>query len=312
MSVPASSFRLALATSAMYPGVYPDDVYFVDVLERLGIQATPCVWNDAAVDWTAFDAVLVRTAWDYFEHYATFLAWLDTLDRIGVPMINDSRLIRWNSEKRYLLDIEQQGVSIIPTRVAPAGTLPDVLPSMSAQDVVIKPTVSGGAWHTLRGTVGTAAFQQALARLPAELDYLVQPFVPEIASNGEWSLLYFGGRYSHAVIKYPATGDYRVQQQHGGTAREAEPDAIVVSAADKALAAVTELGHREHAYVRVDGVVVNGQFRVMELELIEPLLHLAIRPDAAEKFAEHILDRLRRLPNKHDRPEVAAKVGGTA
>lgn len=312
MSAPASSFRLALATSAMYPGIYPDDVYFVDVLERLGIQATPCVWNDAAVDWTAFDAVLVRTVWDYFEHYAAFLAWLDTLDRLGVPMINDSRLIRWNSEKRYLLDIEQQGVAIIPTRVARAGTLPEVLPSMSEQDVVIKPTVSGGAWHTLRGTVGETAFQQALALLPAELDYLVQPFVPEIASNGEWSLLYFGGRYSHAVIKHPASGDYRVQQQHGGTAKEAIPDVSVIQAADKALAAVTELGHREHAYVRVDGVVVNEQFHVMELELIEPLLHLTIRPDAAEKFAEHIFHRLRHLPNRHDHPAIAANVGGSA
>jgi glutathione synthase/RimK-type ligase-like ATP-grasp enzyme len=308
----ASAFRLAIATSAMYPGVYPDDVYFVEVLERLGIQVVPCIWNDPTVDWAAFDAVLVRTVWDYFKHYASFLAWLDTLDRLDVPMINDSRLIRWNSEKRYLLDIEQQGIPIIPTRVARAGMLSEVLQSMQSRDVVIKPTVSGGAWHTLRGTVGTAAFQEALALLPTELDYLVQPFVPEIASNGEWSLLYFGGRYSHAVIKHPAAGDYRVQTEHGGTAMEIVPDASIVEAADKALAAVAELGHREQTYVRVDGVMVNGQFHIMELELIEPMLHLAIRPDAAETFAGRVLDRLRCPPKRPGRATGAAKVEGTS
>jgi glutathione synthase/RimK-type ligase-like ATP-grasp enzyme len=312
MSVSLSGSRLAIATCSLFPAAHPDDVYFVEVLARLGAQPTFCRWNDPAVDWAAFDAVLIRTVWDYFQHYTVFLTWLDTLDRLGVPTINDAHLIRWNSEKRYLLDLEQQGVPIIPTNVAPAGKLSESLHSMLGQDVVIKPTVSGGAWHTVRGTVGSADFQQALARLPAHLDYLVQPFVPEIASLGEWSLLYFAGTYSHAVIKYPAAGDYRVQQEHGGTATQIVPDAAIVNAADKALAATTALGHREQAYVRVDGVVVNGQFRIMELEFIEPLLHLTIRPDAAERFAEHVVDRLHRLKNGHANQTVSAKTGGTS
>jgi glutathione synthase/RimK-type ligase-like ATP-grasp enzyme len=310
MSVSLSGYRLAIATCSLFPTVHPDDVHFVSELERLGVQPTFCIWNDPAVDWSAFDAVLIRTVWDYFQHYSAFLSWVDTLDRVGVPAINDTRLIRWNSEKRYLLDLERQGVPIIPTRIGRGGRLSEVLPSMSAQDVVIKPTVSGGAWHTLRGKVGSADFQQALALLPTHLDYLVQPFVPEIASHGEWSLLYFAGVYSHAVIKYPAVGDYRVQEQHGGSATQTVPDAAIVSAADKALAAVATLGYREQAYVRVDGVMVDGQFRIMELEFIEPFLHLAIRPDAAERFAAHIVDRLHRLKNDRDSQTVSANVGG--
>ncbi len=310
MSVSLSGSRLAIATCSLYPTVYPDDVYFVDVLKRLGVQPTFCIWNDPAVDWAAFDAVLIRTVWDYFQHYAAFLAWLDMLDRLGVPTINDTRLIRWNSEKRYLLDLEQQGVPIIPTRVAHGGNVSEILQSMSGQDVVIKPTVSGGAWHTLRGKVGSADFQQALARLPTHLDYLVQPFVPEIASHGEWSLLYYAGTYSHAVIKYPAAGDYRVQTEHGGTAAQTAPDAAIVNAADKALAAVAALGHKEQAYVRVDGVMVGGQFCIMELEFIEPLLHLTIRPDAAERFAQHVADRLYRLQHERDNEATSAKRGG--
>lgn len=295
MSASRSGFRLALASCAQFPSVHPDDVYFVSVLERLGIETAVCVWNDPAVDWTAFDAVLIRTVWDYFKHYAAFLAWLDTLDRLGVPTINDTQLLRWNSEKCYLLDIEQEGVAIIPTRVAPAGQLRQVLSSVAQQELVIKPSVSGGAWHTVRGTPGDASFEQAVAQLPAELDFLIQPFVPEIASRGEWSLLYFAGTYSHAVLKLPAAGDYRVQDEHGGVATQTMPDISVVQAADKALAAVAALGHREQAYARVDGVVIDDQFRIMELELIEPLLHLAIRPEAAERFAAHVLERLLRL-----------------
>jgi glutathione synthase/RimK-type ligase-like ATP-grasp enzyme len=310
MSVSLSGSRLAIATCSLYPTVYPDDVYFIDALKHLGVQPTFCIWNDPAVDWAAFDAVLIRTIWDYFQHYAAFLTWLDTLDQLGVPTINDTRLIRWNSEKRYLLDLEQQGVPIIPTRVAHGGKVSEALQSMSGQERVIKPTVSGGAWHTVRGRVGNADFQQALARLPTHLDYLVQPFVPEIASHGEWSLLYFAGTYSHAVIKYPAAGDYRVQTEHGGTATQIVPDAAIVDAADKALAAVAALGHAEQAYVRVDGVMMEGQFRIMELEFIEPLLHLTIRPDAAERFAQHIADRLHRLQNERNNRAASAKCSG--
>lgn len=308
MSVSHTGLRVAIATCAQFPSLYADDVYFVSVLERLGVEPVVCVWNDPSVDWAAFDAVLVRTVWDYFQHYAAFLAWLDTLDQLGVPAINDTRLIRWNTDKRYLLDIEQAGVPIIPTRLIPAGRLPEALLSATKGERVIKPSVSGGAWHTVRGTPGDAAFDQAVAQLPQDLDFLVQPFIPEIASHGEWSLLYFAGSYSHAVIKHPASGDYRVQEQHGGVAKQAIPDAAIVHAADKALAAVATLGHREQAYARVDGVMVGGQFRIMELELVEPLLHLAIKPEAAERFAAHVLERLCGL----GRQRSAASSGSTS
>jgi glutathione synthase/RimK-type ligase-like ATP-grasp enzyme len=167
-----------------------------------------------------------------------------------------------------------------------------VLAAMPGQVVVIKPSISGGAWHTLRGTVGDAAFAAAVAQLPRDCDYLVQPFVPEIVSDGEWSLLYFAGAFSHAVIKRPAAGDYRVQGEHGGSAEPAQVDAATLAAADRALAAVAALGHGDHAYVRVDGVVSGGRFLVMELELIEPFLHLAAHPAAAERLAQDVAARL--------------------
>lgn len=293
-----SDFRLAVASSRQFPAVHPDDLHLVASLERLGVQSTVCIWNDPQVDWTAFDAVLIRTIWDYFEHYEAFRAWLDMLDRLDVATINDTNTLRWNSDKRYLLDLERQGVPGIPTDVAHGNRLQEIVSSMPGREIVIKPTVSGGAWHTVRGKVGAADFQEAIERLPAKLDYLVQPFVPDIASNGEWSLMFFDGAYSHAVLKRPTEGDYRVQEQHGGRTAPATPDNHVVEAASNVLAASAALGHRELAYARVDGVVVNGRFLVMELEVIEPSLFLAQRPDAAEHFAQQLVERLQRLASR--------------
>lgn len=294
MSHALAARRLAIATSRELAAIQPDDAHLTATLEQLGLELTVCVWNDPQVDWSRFDAVLIRTVWDYFKHHAAFLGWLDTLDGLGVPTINDTAVLRWNSDKRYLLELAERGVAVIPTRLCHAGGLPEVVQAMAGGEVVIKPAVSGGAWHTVRGIAGDAGFDARMAALPRELDYLVQPFVPEIV-QGEWSLLYFAGGFSHAVIKHPAAGDYRVQGEHGGSTREATPDAGTLAAAARALQALAAIGHGDHAYVRVDGVVTADGFRVMELELIEPFLFLGAHPAAAERLAREVAARVHRL-----------------
>jgi glutathione synthase/RimK-type ligase-like ATP-grasp enzyme len=285
-------YRLALATSAVITGIHPDDAHLVVSLNRLGIETTACIWNDASVDWTRFDAVLIRTTWDYFKLYPAFRQWLE---RLPIPAINDTRLLQWNSDKRYLHDLERRGVAIIPTRIAAAKDLRETLATMQAREVVVKPTVSGGAWHTLRGVVGEAAFDLAVTQLPQDLDYMVQAFVPEVVGNGEWSLLFFDGHYSHAVLKRAASGDYRVQADFGGSTEAIEPGAGLIASAQQALTATAAIGHADQAYARVDGVMVDGRFLLMELEMIEPLLFLKHRPDAAERFAGNLRQRLEAL-----------------
>lgn len=289
MSSAQITHRLALATSAIFPEFHPDDVHLVDSLRYLGVEPTPCIWNDPAVAWTHFDAVLIRATWDYFKHYAAFRQWLA---RLPIPSINDTRLLQWNSDKHYLLDLEQQGVAVIPTRIAAAKDLRGILAELSGREVVVKPTVSGGAWHTLRGVVGETAFDQSVTQLPQDLDYMVQAFVPEIVRSGEWSILFFDGEYSHAVLKRAATGDYRVQADFGGSTEAMQPSAAIIANAQQALAATAAIGYTNQAYARVDGVIVDGCFLLMELEMIEPLLFLKNRPDAAERFAANLRRRL--------------------
>jgi len=281
--------RLAIATSVAEPDIHLDDKPLATSLRRFGVETIACIWNDPAVDWAKFDAVLIRSIWDYFKHYASFKKWLAQLP---VSTINNKELLLWNSDKRYLVELEKYGVPIIPTQIVSASQLQSTLATMPGREVVIKPTVSGTAWHTVRGVAGEPAFDQIVAQLPPDFDYLVQPYVPEIASEGEWSLLFFDGEYSHAVIKRPKAGDYRVQSDYGGISLAAEPDAELIASAGSVLEAAAAIGHADVAYARIDGVVSQGQFLLMELEMIEPFLHLGNRADASERFAANLFKRL--------------------
>ncbi|GAA3100988.1 glutathione synthase/RimK-type ligase-like ATP-grasp enzyme [Kribbella aluminosa] len=279
--------RIALATSAELAGLHPDDRPLLDALRAHDLEPVVEVWTDPSVDWSAYDAVLLRTVWDYFQLYAEFTEWLAQLDKADVPVLNDTGLVRWNSDKQYLLELRERGVSIVPSQVAAGALLREVVAGLTGRQIVIKPTVSGNALHTVRGVAGSPELEQTLADLP-DLVYLVQPFVPEIQSEGEWSLLFFDGEFSHAVVKRPADGDYRVQESYGGQTALTDPPAAVL---EGARAALTASGPAP-VYARVDGVVVNHRFLLMEIELIEPSLFFQQSPAAVHKLAAAVAGRL--------------------
>lgn len=287
------AFRLAIATCAAMPDLHDDDRRLLAALIDAGVDARPCVWNAAEVGWSDFDAVLLRSTWDYFEHYAEFRDWLDALP---VPTINPLPVLRWNSDKHYLAELGTQGIAIVPTRFCNRAQLPAALDAFERREVVVKPRVSGGAWHTVRGVVGEPALTRAVSALPLSLDLMLQPFQPEIVSAGEWSLLFFGGAFSHAVLKRPARGDYRVQAQYGGSAELSSPPDAILAAARAALAAsVSATGGPPIDYARVDGVIVDGRFLLMEIELIEPYLHLGVHVPAAARLATVLRERLAQI-----------------
>ena len=247
------------------------------------------------IDWSRFDAVLMRSTWDYHTRYAEFIAWLERLQALRVPTINSTALLRWNSDKRYLLQLPAFDVDIVPTQITPGSELIRALDHVHGREVIVKPTVSASAWCTVRGLVGSAELAGAVANLPVNLDYLVQPFVAEVALEGEWSLLFFDGAYSHAVLKRPAQGDYRVQREFGGTTESISPDDATIAAAERAVRAVESLGYERTAYARIDGVRSGGRFLIMEVEMIEPFLFLSRASMAPQRFAEAILAALTRV-----------------
>jgi glutathione synthase/RimK-type ligase-like ATP-grasp enzyme len=233
--------------------------------------------------------VLLRSVWDYHTRYVEFAEWLGLLDKAEVPVFNDSDLVRWNADKSYLLELRERGVAIVPTQIAAGPCLREVIAGLTGQEIVVKPTVGANALQTIRGIAGSDELSRAMDDLPDAV-YLVQPFLPEIQSEGEWSLLFIDGEFSHAVLKRPADGDYRVQLVLGGTSALTEAPSVVREAAAAALAAVDT--RRAPLYARVDGVVTGGRFLLMELELIEPYLYLLDFPAADDKLATALAARL--------------------
>ena len=252
---------IALATCDWLPELDPDDA---PLRAALGDVAEPAVWSDPDVDWSGYDAVMIRSVWDYFTRHDEFMAWLD---RVPVPTWNPIDTLRWNSEKSYLRQLEAAGVRTIPT--AWEGEVP-------WDDAIIKPTIAGGSLGLRRAEKGE----------PIAPGQMAQPFLPDIVSAGELSLIFFDGEFNHAIRKIPAEGDIRVQPEHGGRVEPAEPTPAEMAAAEQVLAAA----ERDLLYARVDFV---GDSLLIELEAIEPRFFFEYAPAGAEQpLVEALLRRV--------------------
>lgn len=269
---------------------YPEDwdwAYEVEaaVLLRAGFSVEARPWTEPG-DLTGFDLIMPLVAWGYHQDPARWHALLDRLESEGAPVLNPVPLLRWNSDKRYLAELGTRGIHVIPTRLV---TRLDEAAMADARaefgdELVIKPPVSASAYGTHRlGPDDT---------LPADSrgqEMLVQPFLRSVAEEGEYSCLLFGGRFSHAIVKRPKAGDYRVQPHLGGSEQPCPPPEGAIELAHEALAAAPA----DAVYARVDMVRDNeGKLAIIELELIEPALWLQHAPDGGESFARTLRKRL--------------------
>jgi len=279
--------RIALATSAKLPTLNDDDRLLIPALAELGLAAVPAVWDSPEMCWEEFQSVVVRSCWDYHHRREEFLAWVARLEHARVSVWNPPAVLRWNSHKGYLRDLAARGVPIVPTRWLERGTpvgLARLLRDAAWSDAVVKPAVSASAHGTWRTSFETAsADQRQLDELLRAGDVMVQPFMSEVRDAGEWSFLFLGGRFSHAVLKRPGAGagDYRVQWEFGGTADAMVPPGNLVADAEAVMTAVPG----NPLYARVDGVERDGRLVLMELELIEPHLFLGWDAGAPGRLA---------------------------
>jgi hypothetical protein len=247
------------------------------------------VWDARGVSWPSFDRVVLRSVWDYHLRLPEFTQWVDARARDGSALLNPPALVRWNLHKSYLDDLAAAGCPVIETvRVprGPAASLAALLGERGWPEAVVKPAVSASAHRTFRVARPEAETLQAeLAAILDEGDALVQRLAPEVLHAGEWSIVFVGGAFSHAVLKRGAAGEFRVQEEFGGRATPADPGRDVKAQAAAALAAAPGRA----TYARVDGVVREGAFVLMELELIEPVLYLGTDPRAAARLADAVL-----------------------
>jgi glutathione synthase/RimK-type ligase-like ATP-grasp enzyme len=281
--------NIAFATSDAHRDLTPDDHLAVVELQARGAAVTGAVWNDPSVDWTAFDSIIIRSTWDYHRHADEFRTWIGALEATGAPMWNPPAVLHWNMEKTYLRDLERAGVPVVPTEWLARGSRPDLaglLASRGWLEAVVKPVISAAAtrtWRVSRDTV--SEIEAALAESLEIGDVMVQPFIPEIQTKGEWSLMFIEGEFSHAVRKMPTAGDFRVQTGFGGRSAADNPDSSVLSAARLVLDAVPS----PWLYARVDGIETESGFVLLELEMLEPALFFSHTASGAARFADSII-----------------------
>lgn len=283
--------RVALVTCADLPAADADSRLVIDPLAARGVRVEPAVWDDPAVDWAAFDLAVVRSCWDYVPRRQEFLIWADQVPGLANP----ARVLWWNTEKRYLLDLQEAGVPILPTDwVNPS----EWWEPPDEGEWVVKPSVSLSSMDTGRYRMGDAAERRLavehVRRLQAENRVvMIQPYQPSVEDEGETSLIYYGQTFSHAVRKAPVLHGPDQDADHrydvpGEDPQPRTPTEAQLAVARAALAAVPA-GWEQLLFARVDLIAgADGRPILMELELTEPSLFLAIVPGAADRFAAAI------------------------
>lgn len=281
---------ILLATCESIPNLTEDDRELISPLAEQGIEVRGAVWSDRDVDWSSADGVVIRSCWDYHLRLEEFLAWIARLENSGVQVWNAPATLRWNSNKAYLRDLEQEGIAIVPT-LWPETTvdLAEKMRELGWNKAVVKPRISATAYRTqLVDADDTHQGQRLLDELLRGPGVMVQHFMESVTNHGEWSVIFFNGKFSHAVIKRPKAGDFRVQHDFGGSETAAKPPAFVIEAALEAIETIDPTP----LYARVDGVEHDGRFSLMELELLEPALFLKSGAGSAARFAEALTARL--------------------
>jgi len=305
----ALSARLALVTTDV-PELLEHEFDLEPLLAEFARRSVPAeavVWHDAAIDWSAFDLIVMRSPWDYSLRTAEFLAWLDALPAGRV--LNPPALIRWNFDKRYLLDLEAHGVSIVPTIVAATLTEVHAAAEKIGGRVVIKPNIGAGSW----GAHITRADDPRLPEYAAELLdagklVLVEPEIPEISAGGERGLLFFDGRYSHTITKgriLADDGGY-IGGEYTEDITPATPTAAEIEMAAACSRAIAEIaqerGFASEAattplYARYDIVTGANGPMIIEAELFEPSYFVETAPGSVERAVDAMVARLELAPH---------------
>lgn len=255
-----------------------------------GWQTTHVPWRIPNVDWSQYDAVIIRSTWDYQDDADDFMQVLSTIEKSGVVLLNSLAIAQWNINKNYLREVEEKGAKVIPTiwlEQFDYSLVTGYFDHFNTQQIVIKPTISANSDNTF--WLQKETIEQAKPGLELSLQnrqLMVQPFIPAIVKEGEYSLFYFSGQYSHCILKTPKQGDFRVQEEHGGILQSINPNENLLAAASKALKAIPE----KVLYARIDLVEFQGEYQLMEIELIEPSLYFNLDKNAAIKFSKAFAD----------------------
>jgi len=273
-----------------------EDLVLLNYLKGRNLDITMEIWTDTNVDWGTYDLAILKSPWDYFDKISQFYAWLEKLEELNVRLLNPVKTVEWNSDKHYLREIAGAGLAVTPTLYFEKGAKPDLAESfeeLGSDTLIVKPCVSGGSKNTIKIVRNDyQSSTELIHRFLEEESYMVQPFLKEIETNGEWSFLFFNGKFSHSLLKKAKPGDFRVQHYLGGTIHpEGAPEHLLRAAEE-----YVKRFAKGCLYARVDGLEINGTFTLMELELIEPFLFMFTNPGSYENYYQALEEMMMETP----------------
>lgn len=285
--------RVAFVTYAEFPLLYEDDRLAAELLRSRGVEVEAVLWDSAEVRWEEYDAVVLRSCWEYHLRPVEFMDWIALMEQRDVRLWNPPAVLRGNADKHYLGRLEKEGVRVAQTVWLEPGDdfdLGMILERQGWSSAVIKPVVSMSAYRTWITNPSRAASDETEVReMLSSSGVMIQRFLPEIRTGGELSFVFFMKEYSHAVLKRPKPGDFRTQRDFGAFHAESYPPGRLIEQAQKIISNVKE----PLLYARVDGVEVGEELILMELELIDPVLFFRHSARAATLFADAV-ERLAR------------------
>lgn len=279
--------KVAFLTMDSMQGFECYDDLLVEPLKYLGWKVEKVSWRKENVDWSQFKAVIVRSTWDYQSDPEYFLKVLHKIDESSARLENSLSILKWNINKNYLRDLENKGIKIVQTIWGNNITrekAEDYFIKLNTNEIILKPNISGNADNTFRiKRSELSLFIHELEKIFKNREFMVQPFNQNIITEGEYSLFYFGGKYSHTILKTPKENDFRVQEEHGGIIKSVKPLKDQCTASENILSKIKPLP----LYARIDFVrTEENNFALMELELIEPSLYFNMNREAPNLFAE--------------------------
>ena len=284
--------KIAILTCEKLPDLNPEDQKIIPALAQHNIQATAAIWSDKTINWSEFDYLVFRNTWDYFEKETEFKIWLNQIAQLEIKTLNPIVTIKQNIHKFYLREMEQQGITILPTVfIDKTNTLnlAELIPE-HWKKAVIKPAFSAGSYLTeVFEKSEIQAINDKYKSIATEKELLLQEFMPEIQTLGETSFIFFNKKFSHAVNKKPVDGDFRVQSLFGGKYTLVHPSSKMILKAQK----IVDTFQEDLLYARVDGILIDNELYLMEIECIEPDLYFNLSENAMERFVAEIVELIR-------------------
>lgn len=272
------------------------DNLLIEPFARRGINIETVSWRATDTDWSVYSAVIVRSTWDYQDDPAAFMATLAQIENSGTRLINPLTLMQWNVSKDYLHTLQNQGVEIIPSQFfqsADTALIDSHFAYFGTDELIIKPLISANSDNTFRlSKLAVARQADILNSTFTATPCVIQPFLSSVVDEGEYSLFYFNGQYSHTIKKVPKQGDFRVQEEHGGQLHSVQPDTKLLNTAAHVLAQLPE----PSLYARIDllrnTTGSDDCWQLMEVELIEPSLYFNMDEKSPERFVQATIDYL--------------------